>query len=92
MDSSTNSTKRRATNPMNALAMRLRRAVGIERYQVDADAKLRSTLREHVGIGDDDQFGRIIMRGELYAQVGADAGRFAAGDGDDGRALHAAHA
>ncbi len=66
--------------------MRLRRAVGIECYPGNVDAKLRGALREHFGIGDDDQLGRIIVRGELYAQIRTDAGRFA---GRDGQARYA---
>ena len=68
--------------------MRLRRAVGIERYPGDADAKLRGALREHFRIGDNDQLGRIIVRGELYAQIRTDAGRFA---GRDGQARYVIH-
>ncbi len=37
----------------------------------------RAAARDQIGIGDDDEIGGDVARGELHDELGADAGRFA---------------
>ena len=63
----------------------LRREIGGKVAQGDGFAQLRRTLAEQADVGEDDGATGQFGGGKVEADVGADAGRFAAGYGDNGK-------
>ena len=59
--------------------------VGGKVAQGNGFAQLRRTLAEQADVGEDDGAAGQFGGGKVEADVGADAGRFAAGDGDNGK-------
>ncbi|MCY1275364.1 hypothetical protein D9M70_240070 [compost metagenome] len=58
--------------------------------QVDIQAQLRGALGQQRAAGDGDQRVRLRLAGEQQAQVGADAGRLAGGQGEESGCSHGA--
>ena len=66
-----------------ALGQRISR-LGLKIAQDDGFAKLFGPLRQQVFVAQNNEATRKVGESQIEADVGADTGRFAGGDGEDG--------